>query len=98
MFKTASEDDLHEAIDKIDQCEITRRDKADAEIAQCKAGYAQELDSRRKAELAARESQLVAANRHLRAQYEKERADLRSAFMGARTTSPSPTVDATRAA
>jgi hypothetical protein len=90
-FMVASEDELYELIDKVDQCEIARQDKADAEIAQCKADHARESDSIRKAELIVQENQLIAANRDLCAQYEKEKADLRSAFQNANTVPTLPT-------
>jgi hypothetical protein len=90
----ASEGELYELIDKVDQCEIARRDKADAEIAQCKADHARESDPIRKTKLIVRENQLVAANRDLCAQYEKEKADLISAFQNANTVPTLPTLTA----
>jgi hypothetical protein len=74
---------------------MARRDKADAVILRCKADYARETDSKRKAELVTQEHQLIVANRDLCAQYEKEKADLRSAFKNANTSPTSPTVPAT---
>jgi hypothetical protein len=94
-LQAASEDELYELIDKVDQCEIARRDKADAEILLCKADFAREKNSERSAELMAREHQLIVANRDLCAQYQKEKADLRSAFENANMSLKSPTVSAT---
>ena len=79
----ATEDELYLRIDEIDQCKIARRDKAEAEIERCKADYAQESDSPRKDEIRTRERELIAANRDLCIRYEKEKADLLSAFHNA---------------